>query len=165
MLWFIIAIVIGIGSLRAEEDKGFSAFILSVSLAVAAIMNVCFLEIHSDSSLKLYETHELVSMGRTDHTTGKFLLGSGHLDGAPKYTFYQKVGEGYKLKTVLATKDVLVFEQDRHEGELRIYKAILTDKKRRTWRWYSVFHFWEMNMGEHYHFYIPAGSVDKQFSL
>jgi len=103
------------------------------------------------------EEIELVSLRNSDGLHGTFFLGCGAIGTEQFYFYYQKWGEGYKPGKVQVGNREFVYEQTRGNGILRVYTYQFVNPNH---RWYAI--DWPSQKHE---FYIPVGSLKKNFSL
>ncbi|HBM45493.1 MAG: hypothetical protein UT05_C0009G0052 [Parcubacteria group bacterium GW2011_GWF2_38_76] len=105
---------------------------------------------------------ELVSMRGSTMTEGTLFLGSGSIKGKLCYIYYKKTDNGgYQQGMMEVSNSITIFEEERSEGVLKIYKASFDNP------WYHNIAIASGPGGvfEIYEFHIPKGSLKKNFIL
>lgn len=110
-----------------------------------------------------YQSTKLVSMKDQNSLYGSFFLGSGQISGVQYYTYYYEYSGGFKRASLDPSNlagsmsDVIIFEEDRKDGELKIFKRVYVEE------WYQFFGF--DLLSKRYEFHIPKGSITRGFEL
>ncbi|MCR4276479.1 MAG: hypothetical protein NUV90_03785 [Candidatus Parcubacteria bacterium] len=101
---------------------------------------------------------KMVSLRSGDGVSGQFFLGTGHINSVQYYFFYEEAGNGgYRPGKISADDDVVVFETDRQDGELKTYQLGFSN---------SLLNVIAVDIGNTRHeFFIPNGSLKKGFVL
>jgi hypothetical protein len=168
MLWGVLAallFVINAWHDVLESSKGFldyffGGFILAVFGAVAFVFGLLFASIIGLFVKKQWRKTaeaELVNLRSSDGVSGNFFLGTGSIGTQQYYFFYQKVGDGCRPGKVEVNDNVTVYEEKRHNGQLKVYTLGFSND---AWRWFAF--CWP---SERYEFRIPEGSLKKNFVL
>ena len=109
------------------------------------------------------ETIELISLRDSENISGRHFLGTGSIGTKQYYFFYKKAGKGYQPGKIEVDDNIIIFEENRTNGEIKKYKEKFIDSPRyRSWRLIS---FMTMPRNEKYEFFIPEGSLKKDFTL
>jgi hypothetical protein len=103
------------------------------------------------------ETVQLVSLRNSDGISGHFFLGTGSINTTQYYFFYKEVGKGYQPGKVKVADNVMVFEEKRQNGQLKIYTYQFANA---SLRWVAM--DWPIHK---YEFIIPERSLKKNFVL
>ncbi len=105
------------------------------------------------------EEQELASLRSHDATTGSFgFLGVGSIEDELFYSYYRLDQGAYRPEKVSGDKnDIWVHEEDRTSGRVEVYDLTFT----KWWHWI----LFNPPDGDAYHFYIPEGSIQRDFVL
>jgi len=99
---------------------------------------------------------ELVSLDRGTEISGRFILGSGEIEGKPCYFGYVKNEDGgFQLRSLLA-ENTTIFEKPISKGVLHIYQPRIP-----VFNAFSFFTFEKYR--ERYVLEIPEGSIIREF--
>ncbi len=123
-----------------------AGFVIFIALGIMALTLPQHYEFDSQQ--------ELVSMRSVDGVSGSFFLGSGHIGTVGYYFYYSPYHGGLRNYKVETSKSV-IFEGERDNPRLEIYKAVFDDFPK-------IYNFAERY---EYRFYIPEGSIDRTFRL
>lgn len=106
---------------------------------------------------------KLVSLREESQVKGQFFLGSGSINSRPYFFYYEELGTGgYRPGELPRSPNVIIFEEDRQGGELKVYTPAFRDS------------FMELvaisargldSEGLRHEFRIPRGSIRKDFVL
>lgn len=103
---------------------------------------------------------KLLSLRNNDGMKGNFYLGCGSIESKQYYFFHKEKDAGYQPGKVEADKNVVVYEEDeRHDGSMKIYTREFANT---SWALELIAQCWPSNR---YEFFIPAGSLKKNFVL
>jgi len=155
-----VSIYRGLIGYKGSFEDHLYAFILSPFLSlVVAIFIALFsmlLGLFCDSSYKVVNKIDLVSMKQSDSIRGAFVLFGGHIDNKPVYRFYKKLpGGAFSLGSEYCD-DSVIYEDTKEDGYLLKKQDTLDNK------WTNLF---ALKIGERNEFHIPKGSIKKEFSL
>lgn len=110
-----------------------------------------------------YSSTKLISMKDQNSMYGSFFLGSGQIGNEDYYKYYYEYDGGYKKGTLYPNRlsgrmsEVIIFEEDRKDGELRVFKLEYSEA------WHN-FIFTE-TVSLRYEFHIPKGTIARGFEL
>lgn len=99
----------------------------------------------------------LVSLRNADGVNGTFFLGTGSIGTDQYYFYYKEVEGGYQPGKVLVANNVTVHEENRQDALMQRYVWQFTSS---TYEWFGF--TWPH---EKYDFYIPQGTLKKNFVL
>ena len=88
---------------------------------------------------------------------GIFFLGSGKIKQNFYYAFYQKNPDGSISLNLVPAEKAKIFEEDRKDGILEVYKAVIRSEKLRNWCFPPK--------ERKYVFRIPKGSIKRDLLL
>lgn len=141
-------------------DHVFGAFIFLCFMSLAFIVGgflSLMIGVCIPTQWKEIKRIPLVSLRSGNATTGLFFVGLGSLGEDLCYFYYEKVGEGYKPGKIKVDDNVTVFEQPREDAERVMYSLEFKN---------SVLDAFAISPGiKKYEFYIPNGSLRKEFVL
>lgn len=103
------------------------------------------------------ETSQLVGLRNSEGISGNFFLGTGSIDSTQYYFFYKEAGQAYQPGKIEVGDNVVIFEDKREGGELKVYTYGFMSK---SFEWVAV--DWQSHR---YEFFIPDGSLKKNFVL
>jgi hypothetical protein len=111
-----------------------------------------------------YNTQEMVSMRSNDGTSGKFsggpFMSSGFIEQKTNYFYYIRTQNGgFQQMHVEAGPNATIFEQDRKDGKAIFFHPVIKNPKI---QWIAIVN---SDIPDHAEFYIPKGSIQKQFNL
>lgn len=106
---------------------------------------------------------QIVCLKDTSSINGNVYLFGGQIDGKPCYYYYEKVNNGAFLLKSVSSDKVLIYEQDRNDGVIKKSFDQITPNKYWNFGWFLGVHQYLEN--EKTEFYIPAGSISRQFIL
>jgi len=98
-----------------------------------------------------YETSYIETLNDNSSTGGVLFLGSGHIDGSMKYTFYCKVEDGFKMKQIDYDRAKIVYSNDLP----RVDKVIEESDNL-----FSI-HIYKSR----YIIYVPKGTIQQNYNL
>lgn len=106
------------------------------------------------------ETRPLVNLRSNDGISGRFFLGSGTVGTTEYYFYYTKNQDGGFEPNKLSTDSnkIVIFEEDRSDGELRIYEDTFTNK---ILDYIAI----DLSSKRKYEFHIPLESLTRDFHL
>jgi len=170
MLWIITFGIIGlISAIRFIQDwcEGFFPWffgvigivVFTVIMALVGCLPALIFGIPFEKQWVETEQVKLLSLRSADGVKGNFFLGSGSIGTKQYYFFYKEKGVGYQPGKVEANGNVIVYEEEgRHDGLIKTYKKEFTSTF-----WVSLIaQTWP---SERYDFFIPVGSLKKDFIL
>lgn len=128
----------------------FSIFVFGMGIGVSLLVGIAI-----PKQWREVETVQLISLRDSEGLSGSFFLGSGKIGTTPYYFFYKKVGNGYQLGKVAVDDNVIVFEEKREDGQLKVYTRKFTNP---SLRWIAL--TWPSHKHE---FVIPEGSIKRNF--
>jgi len=130
---------------------GFLVVFAFLVIPITAVVDVYAVKDYHEIQVK-----ELVSLDRGTDISGRFILGSGEVEGKPSYFAYVKNNDGsFQLFSLLAEKTV-IFERPVSGGILHIYEPTIPVVNA-----FSFFTFDEYRY--HYVLEIPNGSIIQEF--
>jgi len=162
MIWpillAIIAVIVWIRYRKSSDDPAGPAMFIFVGVMLGLLIGVL-----AGNFIPKYKvvsnTVKIVSLRNGDGITGSFFLGSGSIGSEQYYFYYKKVGNGYQQGKLMADDKVTVFEEERKDGEIRIYVSNFVSKSY-FWVAFPVCMF-----EPKYEFHIPNGSLKMNFTL
>ncbi|MDD3614370.1 MAG: hypothetical protein PHF40_01475 [Candidatus Pacebacteria bacterium] len=104
------------------------------------------------------QTVELVSLRNAESTGGTFFLGTGTVGLQEYYIYYQKTGDGYQLKKISVDDGVIIKEERREGGLLKVHRLEVQKK----WKWLGLDWFCS---NPRYEFVIPEGTLQQKFVI
>lgn len=169
MIWFIIAgiifivgIIVLILSSSDADDAFFGGVLLfSICVAVALIVNLISSGILMicDVDTEAVKTEEIAITALADNgnASGKFFLGSGHVDEEIKYYYIEMAEHGKHMNSINA-KNVYLIENNTETPRIEKY----------TQKWKNKSWYWIANFTLHPNYtqiYIPEGAVTTEFNV
>jgi hypothetical protein len=111
-------------------------------------------------TVEIEYTHNMGNLNRENSISGAFFLGTGFVNSAPIYTYYHDQGDNvYRLNIVRSSGNVvLVYEEDREDGELIVYNSTMHRSIERFF-----FQWGRFSGAKFYTFHIPKGSIVNNF--
>lgn len=100
---------------------------------------------------------QLVALQDKFGQDGTFFLGSGRIKQKFYYTFYQENPDGSISLNLVPAEKAKIFEEDRKDGILEVYKAVIRSEKLRNWCFPPK--------ERKYIFRIPKGSIKRDLLL
>lgn len=107
---------------------------------------------------EVIRTVPIVSLDRSNTTTGHFTLGTGTISNQVKYFYYTKTKDGgYRLDSINADSTTL-YEDDREDGVIAVRSK--TEIPEKSW-WQFTF----MNCEEFtkYELHVPKNTIRREF--
>ena len=168
MIWpFLFALLFVIFAWRSIYDMAsdFEGYCLSTVLlvafaAVAFGVGLGFASVIGLAVPKHWtepETIKLVSLRDGDGISGHFFLGTGSIGTTQYYFFYKEAGRGYQPGKVAVANNVIIFEEKRQGGDLKVYTDQFVSQ---CFEWVAM--NWQ---SQKYEFVVPEGSLQKNFVL
>ena len=173
MIFLIIGAILGFMVFFGDDESVFDG-LMDAAMGVLFGAVVCLIATIFWGPYAPMETvtseYELVQMSdhvysdTEGHIGGGIFIISGKIDTelSSGFSYYQKDGDSYSLKTVDAGKSIIKYSNDKPKVVIEDIHCV---KPKET------FSFWFLNIkceGEdqmHYTFYVPQGSVKENFSL
>lgn len=88
---------------------------------------------------------------------GSFFLGVGTIGSQLFYFWYESEAGGITPRQIAAGRGTYVYEEDRSNGEVRVYGWHFQQS---WWRWFAF-----EREGQTYEFHVPKGTVKQGYSL
>ena len=168
IILLILTFVMGI--LEFYDDiSGFFSFLgtLFVHLIVTGVMFLVGILIAVIIGLFMPKHWEetkinLASLKDADGIEGNFVLGSGYIQTAQYYMWYENTGHGYRPEKVKVGTNILIVEDSTltNTGYLIISTRKMNNKSLTKWLIID-----ESTWSDQYKFIIPEGSIKKNFKL
>lgn len=167
MLWFIIGIVVTIGTVIywIWDDTFFGigeTILMGFLILIAALMGSLLLtvistavaEVEADKTYSVTEDIDIYALQDNITTDGSFFLGSGHIDDELKYFYVAKTELGYTVKNIDADQAYIQYTDGRCHIEKQSY----------------TFDNWFVRLitvplTDRYIIYIPEGSIVNNYSV
>lgn len=149
---FVVVFVILVLKGFAKEEGLFPVAFMSLLAMLVAGLVALGLGMILPNEWKVAQEVNLASLRNTEGTEGRFFLGSGHIQTNMVYYYYiQGEDGGYRPDSVsMKAYEVVIFEEDRSDGNLIIYRRAVT----------SPFDLVALVFKDYrYDFHIPAGSL------
>lgn len=157
-----VAVLVEDGDLGEAFGCGFAAGLLGVVVAffAAMILGAC---LYTGSHWKVTDRTALVNLADGSDTHGRWgFLGSGYLDSAPSFTWYESDGKNSYVR-----QDVPAAQASVHylTSKAAPYYTVSTKKADEP----GFMQKWGFQMGAYgdtyYDFYIPRGSIVQSYVL
>jgi len=129
-----------------------SALVFGLGIGFSSLMGLAVSKHWTES-----ETTQLVSLRNSDSISGNFFIGTGSIGTTQYYFFYKEAGQGYQPGKVAIKDNVVVFEEKRQNGELKVYTYQFVNP---SLGWIAM-----DCQNQKYEFIIPEGSLKKNFVL
>lgn len=166
MIWFIAGVVLAVitatarlvAQMKRHKVYWHSVCFTALTTLVFGGMIAIFPNIVASGNISaetVVTSKGLSALQDGSQTRGSFFLGSGFVDGQQVFSYYEKRGGAFYLKTTLA-RDAKVVESD---GTPRVEHSC----RQTTNIWISVFTKCWNNWD--YTFYVPKGSVVTNYTL
>lgn len=140
-------------------DHCFAIFFMVIFTAMAFSVGFCFALLFGLAVPKHWtgpETTQLVNLRNGDGISGNFFIGTGSIQ-TTQYYFFKEAGQGYQPSKIEVADNVTIFEEERQDGELKVYTYQFVNP---SLRWIAA--EWQSRK---YEFVIPKGSLMKNFIL
>lgn len=145
-----------------KKDKDEESVLFTIMLLISILFGILVPVIVGFVAPKHWvepKTTKLVSLRDGGGISGHFFLGVGSIQDTQYYFFYKEVGQGYQPGKVVIDDNVMVFEEKRQDGELRVYSDQFVNPLS---RWIAI----DIRLQKYkYEFIIPEGSLKKSFVL
>jgi hypothetical protein len=140
------------------------AFLIGAACQVFSLLIISFGENFIPTKWSnVYSLTKLVSLKDKDNLNGSFILGSAEISGEHYYTYFYEHKGGFKKTSINQNKlkgsmsEVIIFEEDRNDGELRVYNLEYAKE------WHNF--FGKKPVDKKYEFHVPKGSITRGFEL
>lgn len=168
MIWMILLMVVGAvlgwtnfnDRVTITQRISHAVMIGSLGLVFGSLVGM-FAGSFFQKQWTLNEEARLVTLRTTDGLQGTFFLASGSIGDAQYYFFYKEVeGGGYKPDKILVADNVTIYEEDREDGMVKVYRYGIVNPP----RWFIVAPNSTIQRVK-YEFHIPRGAIKRNFIL
>ncbi len=163
-LVFVLAFIIFLVKLSRDGNHSLGDKLFScLMVAIFASMFSMFVSLGGmaacDKEWKQVGQAELVSISSGSQVSGSFFIGCGTIDEKGVYYFFKKTDDGGFVKDYVPSDGSVIYEEDRTDGRMEVYKKRLTNDIARF-----LFQM-DGHMNIKNKIYVPKGSIVKQFEL
>lgn len=111
MVFAIVGLLIGSYEFKDSRDRGFNTGIsFFIGAVVGFFVSLVLSQLLAPPNEWVATKVELVSLRNIDSVDGHFFLGCGSIGDTQYYSYYQKVGKGYRPERMEFAKNITIFE-------------------------------------------------------
>jgi hypothetical protein len=164
MIVIILCAAIGAGLCAFEYTHIGEVIVGALLGALVGVVLAMFVGmfVYSGTVWEKQERVELQSLVDGSSTEGQFFLGSGVINDVSTFTWYEKSGDNSYVQERAYADDSIVHFSEEEPHYVRYEKTYEDQEFFQTW---GVSIGGGQELDEEYHFYVPEGSIVRNFEL